>query len=40
MVNTAQVVQADIEADNGIIHAIDTLLMPKERDPSVGTPGI
>ena len=29
MVNNAQVVQADIVCTNGIIHAIDTVLMPK-----------
>lgn len=28
-VNGAKVVQADIEASNGVIHAIDTVLMPK-----------
>jgi uncharacterized surface protein with fasciclin (FAS1) repeats len=35
MVNEATVVQADIEAGNGIIHAVDTVLMPPkdmERD--------
>jgi uncharacterized surface protein with fasciclin (FAS1) repeats len=26
--NTAQVVQTDIEASNGVIHVIDTVLMP------------
>jgi len=29
MVNNAQVVQADIVCTNGVIHAIDTVLMPK-----------
>ncbi len=29
MVNDATVVQADIEASNGVIHAIDTVLMPE-----------
>ena len=29
MVNNAKVVSADVAADNGVIHAIDTLLMPK-----------
>jgi len=28
-VNTAKVVSADVAADNGVIHAIDTVLMPK-----------
>ena len=29
MVNKAKVVSADVAADNGVIHAIDTVLMPK-----------
>jgi uncharacterized surface protein with fasciclin (FAS1) repeats len=29
MVNNAKVVAADVVADNGVIHAIDTVLMPK-----------
>jgi uncharacterized surface protein with fasciclin (FAS1) repeats len=29
MVNDAKVVQADIECSNGVIHAVDTVLMPK-----------
>ena len=29
MVNDAKVVAADMAADNGVIHAIDTVLMPK-----------
>lgn len=29
MVNKAKVVAADVAADNGVIHAIDTVLMPK-----------
>jgi len=29
MVNDAKVVGADVAADNGVIHAIDTVLMPK-----------
>jgi uncharacterized surface protein with fasciclin (FAS1) repeats len=29
MVNDAKVVAADVSADNGVIHAIDTVLMPK-----------
>ncbi|MEG3753991.1 fasciclin domain-containing protein [Psychromonas arctica] len=29
MINDAQVVTADVEASNGVIHAVDTVLMPK-----------
>ncbi|MEO1189431.1 MAG: fasciclin domain-containing protein [Pseudomonadota bacterium] len=29
MVNDATVTQADIETDNGVIHVIDTVIMPK-----------
>lgn len=29
MVNKAKVVSADVAADNGVIHAIDTVLMPR-----------
>ena len=29
MVGEAGVVQADVEADNGVIHVIDTVIMPK-----------
>ena len=29
MVNNAKVVSADVDADNGVIHAMDTVLMPK-----------
>jgi transforming growth factor-beta-induced protein len=29
-VNDAKVVKADIECDNGVIHVIDTVLLPKE----------
>ena len=29
MVNDAKVISADVAADNGVIHAIDTVLMPK-----------
>ena len=29
MVNDAKVIQADIECSNGVIHVIDTVLMPK-----------
>jgi uncharacterized surface protein with fasciclin (FAS1) repeats len=28
MVNDAKVAAADVAADNGVIHAIDTVLMP------------
>jgi len=28
MVDNAKVVQADVEADNGVIHVIDTVMMP------------
>ena len=30
MVNDAKVVQADIEADNGVIHVIDKVIMPSQ----------
>jgi uncharacterized surface protein with fasciclin (FAS1) repeats len=29
MVNNAKVIEADIECSNGVIHVIDTVLMPK-----------
>lgn len=29
MVNNAKVVAADVAADNGVIHAVDTVLMPR-----------
>ena len=29
MVNDAKVVKADVMTSNGVIHAIDTVLMPK-----------
>jgi uncharacterized surface protein with fasciclin (FAS1) repeats len=32
--NTAMVVTADIEADNGVIHVIDTVVMPGESGAS------
>jgi uncharacterized surface protein with fasciclin (FAS1) repeats len=28
MVDNAKVVQADVKADNGVIHVIDTVMMP------------
>jgi uncharacterized surface protein with fasciclin (FAS1) repeats len=33
MVNNARVLQADIVADNGVIHSIDTVLMPPDLMP-------
>ncbi|MEG3759199.1 fasciclin domain-containing protein [Pseudoalteromonas carrageenovora] len=30
MINDAKVVKADVKASNGVIHVIDTVLMPKE----------
>jgi uncharacterized surface protein with fasciclin (FAS1) repeats len=30
MINNAKVVKADIEASNGVIHVIDTVLLPKD----------
>lgn len=38
MVNDAKVVQADIQATNGIIHAIDTVLMPPDLSTGMSTP--
>ncbi len=32
--NTAQVIQTDITASNGVIHVIDTVLLPPEEDDS------
>jgi uncharacterized surface protein with fasciclin (FAS1) repeats len=29
MINGAHVIKADIEADNGVIHVIDTVLLPQ-----------
>jgi uncharacterized surface protein with fasciclin (FAS1) repeats len=31
LINTARVIKADIECSNGVIHGIDTVLMPPER---------
>lgn len=28
MVNNARVIQADIESDNGVVHVIDTVILP------------
>ena len=36
MINDAKVVTADIQASNGIIHAIDTVLMPPDLTPAAG----
>ena len=30
MINDAKVVKADVKASNGVIHVIDTVLLPKE----------
>ena len=30
MINDASVVQADIEADNGVIHVIDKVILPAQ----------
>ena len=37
MGNTANVVSADTPASNGVIHVIDTVLMPGEGDPAADT---
>jgi uncharacterized surface protein with fasciclin (FAS1) repeats len=29
MINNARVTKADIETDNGVIHVIDTVILPK-----------
>ena len=31
MIDNAQVVTADVVASNGVIHVIDTVLLPKEK---------
>ena len=31
MINNAQVVTADVLASNGVIHVIDTVLLPKDK---------
>lgn len=40
MVNNAAVVQADVMADNGVIHAIDTVLMPPTILDAAGYAGL
>lgn len=35
MVNDANVIAVDVEADNGVIHVIDSVLVPPSIDPSV-----
>lgn len=35
--NTATVVQADIEASNGVIHVIDSVLLPPEQEGEAGS---
>ena len=35
-INESRVVAADIEASNGVIHVIDAVLLPAEKDPKVG----
>lgn len=32
MIDDAQVVKADVEASNGVIHVIDTVILPKDED--------
>jgi len=34
MINDAKVIQTDIETDNGVIHVIDTVVMPKVSAPA------
>jgi hypothetical protein len=36
-VDNAKVIQADIEASNGVIHVIDTVVLPQER-AATGSP--
>lgn len=36
MVNNATVVKADIEASNGVVHVIDTVIMPPKKEKSGG----
>lgn len=36
MINNATVVKADIEASNGVVHVIDTVIMPPKKESSGG----
>lgn len=36
MINNATVVNADIEASNGVVHVIDTVIMPPKKESSGG----
>jgi uncharacterized surface protein with fasciclin (FAS1) repeats len=38
MVNGAKVIIADIKCSNGVIHVIDTVIMPPEKKPATPTP--
>jgi uncharacterized surface protein with fasciclin (FAS1) repeats len=35
MINDAQVIIADIEASNGVIHVVDSVILPPEGDPDI-----
>ncbi len=39
MINNAKVIQADIQCSNGIIHAVDTVLMPPDLTPGTASSG-
>lgn len=36
MINSAKVVNADIDADNGIVHVIDSVILPPEKEANSG----
>ncbi|NTW36343.1 MAG: hypothetical protein HGB17_09475, partial [Syntrophobacteraceae bacterium] len=38
MINMSKVVKADIEASNGVIHVIDTVLMPSAENTTMPKP--